>query len=89
MWPPLERGGLRTRVNWLVRQLRSDASSNLKIDTYFESRSATTSQLLGALIENPDEALLDTPRHAPGVQETLMGSWGCSEVAARGHSSVR
>ena len=61
------REGRRTRVNWLVRQLRSEASSTLRIDTYFESRSATTSQLLGALIENPDEALL-SPRMPRGFR---------------------
>ena len=70
-------GRARTRVNWLVRQLRSDASSNLKIDTYFESRSATTSQLLGVLIENPDEALLDDRRAMPrGFRITLTRLMG-------------
>ncbi len=70
-------GRARTRVNWLVRQLRSEASSNLKIDTYFESRPATTSQLLGALIENPDEALLDDRRAMPrGFRITLTRLMG-------------
>ena len=58
-------GRARTRVNWLVRQLRAVASGNLKVDTYFEARSATTSQLLGVLVENPDEALLDDRRAMP------------------------
>ena len=70
-------GRARTRVNWLVRQLRSVASSNLKIDTYFEARSATTSQLLGELVEDPDEALLDDRRAMPrGFKVTLARPMG-------------
>lgn len=58
-------GRPRTRVNWLVRQLRSDSPGDVRIDTAFESRSTSTSTLLEALIANPDEALLDDRRIAP------------------------
>ncbi len=78
-------GRPRTRVNWLVRQLRSEASSNLRVDTYFESRSTTSSSLLGTLIENPDEALLEDRRAAPrGFRITLTQAMGMQRsVGAR------
>ena len=58
-------GRPRTRVNWLVRQLRNDAPGEVRVDTAFESRSVTTSNLLEALTANPDDALLDDRRIAP------------------------
>lgn len=58
-------GRPRTRVNWLVRQLRNDAPGNVRVDTAFESRSISSSNLLEALIANPDDALLDDRRIAP------------------------
>ena len=58
-------GRPRTRVNWLVRQLRSEAPGDVRVDTAFEARSVGTSKLLDALIANPDDALLDDRRIAP------------------------
>ena len=58
-------GRPRTRINWLVRQLRADAPASVRVDASFQSRSVTTSALLGALTERPDEALLEDRRIAP------------------------
>ncbi len=78
-------GRPRTRVSWLVRQLRPDAGSNIRIDTYFESRSTTSSALLEALVANPDEGLLDDRRAAPrGFRVTLTRPMGMQRnVGAR------
>lgn len=61
---PVDRRS-RARVNWVVRQLRDTAPENLRIDTHFERRAATTSKLLGALTEDPDAALLADRKIAP------------------------
>ena len=58
-------GRPRTRVNWIIRQLRADAPGDLRVDVAFESRSATTSALLETLVDQSDEALLDDRRIAP------------------------
>jgi len=65
-------GRPRTRVNWLVRQLRTDAPGNLRVVTSFESRSVTTSTLLETLKEQPDEALLEDRRIAPRRFEATL-----------------
>ncbi|MYE31966.1 MAG: hypothetical protein F4X80_04780 [Chloroflexi bacterium] len=64
-----ERGRPRTRVNWLVRQLRNEPAGNIQVATAFKSRKPVT-KLLADLIENPDEALLDD-RQIPPREFTL------------------
>ena len=78
-------GRPRTRINWLVRQLRSEALGNVRIDTSFESRSATSSVLLEALVANPDNALLEDRRAMPrGFRVTLTRPMGMQRnVGAR------
>ena len=65
-------GRPRTRINWLVRQLRTDAPGTLRVVTSFESRSVTTSTLLETLTERPDEALLEDRRIAPRRFEVTL-----------------
>ena len=48
----------RTRVNWLVRQLRQNAPSDLHVHTAFESRRGAVPHPLAALIEQPAATLL-------------------------------
>ena len=78
-------GRPRTRINWLVRQLRSETLGNVRIDTSFESRSATSSVLLEALVANPDNALLEDRRAMPrGFRVTLTRPMGMQRnVGAR------
>ena len=78
-------GRPRTRISWLVRQLRSEALGNVRIDTSFESRSATSSVLLEALVANPDNALLEDRRAMPrGFRVTLTRPMGMQRnVGAR------
>lgn len=60
-----DEGRPRTRVNWLVRQLRADSPGDLRVEVSFESRSVTQSALLRTLVDQPDEALLDDRSVAP------------------------
>ncbi len=77
-------GRPRTRVNWLVRQLRAHAPGDLRVDVSFESRSVTTSALLERLIDHPDEALLDDRRIAPrGFGVTVTRDMGMARTGAR------
>ncbi len=58
-------GKPRTRVNWLVRQLRDQAPGDLLIDTYFKSRSGSITKTLEQLAGNPDGALLEDRQVMP------------------------
>ena len=70
-------GRPRTRVNWLVRQLRDGAPDELRVDVKFESRSTGTSALLGTLVEQPEAVLLDDRRASPrAFQVTLTRDMG-------------
>ena len=74
-------GRPRTRVNWLVRQLRADAPGSLRVDASFQSRSITTSALLEVLTEHPDEALLEDRRVAPrAFRVTLTRDMGMARA---------
>ena len=53
-----------TRINWLMRQLRS-APQNVRIDSSFEGSRQTTSELLGSLADESKLALLDDTKLAP------------------------
>lgn len=60
-----------TRVNWLLRQL-GEAPADLRVDIRFEGTRATTSNLLGAIRENVQLALVDGNRVAPRLFELTM-----------------
>lgn len=60
-----------TRVNWLLRQL-GDAPADLRVDVRFEGTRTTTSNLLGAIRENVQLALVDGNRVAPRLFELTL-----------------
>ena len=77
-------GRPRTRVNWLVRQLRS-APDDVRIDTYFEGRRTTSSNLLGQLAAESGTALLEDRRVVPrGFNVTLAREMGLKRGSGRG-----
>ena len=77
-------GRPRTRVNWVVRQLRS-APDDVRIDTYFEGRRTTSSNLLGQLAAESGTALLEDRRVVPrGFNVTLAREMGLKRGSGRG-----
>ncbi len=77
-------GRPRTRINWLVRQLRASAPPTLRVDVWFESRSVTTSAPLAELMEQPDQVLLDDRRVAPRrFRVTLTRDMGMARKGTR------
>ncbi len=58
-------GRARSRINWLLRQLR-EASPDLRIDVSYPSARQTTSGLLGAVADAPERLLYEPdPRREP------------------------
>jgi hypothetical protein len=65
-------GRARTRVTWLLRQLR-DAPPALRIDAAFPLIKETTSELLASAHENPDRLLMTAdPRREPRTFKVAM-----------------
>jgi hypothetical protein len=62
---PKDRKRPRSKVSWLLRQLK-DAVDDLRIDVRFASTRQTTSELLGNCRDEPDRLLLaDDPKRPP------------------------
>lgn len=60
-----KEGRAKTRVNWLLRQLK-DAPDDLRVEVRFSQHRATSSELLGDCRDEPDCLLLDDdPRREP------------------------
>lgn len=60
-----KEGRPRTRINWLLRQLK-DAPGDLRLDVRFAQSRATTSELLKDCIDAPERLLLpDDPKRNP------------------------
>lgn len=79
-----KEGRPRTRVNWLVRQLR-DADENLRIEAYAaHSRGGSTAELLGTVRDNPDVLIADPAKELRSFRVTRMTSMGIKRGAGRG-----
>lgn len=77
-------GRPRTRVNWLVRQLR-DAEPGLRVEAFaMHARGAGTAELLGAVRENPDALIADPKRELRGFRITHITGMGVKRSAGRG-----
>ena len=62
---PKDRKRPRSKVNWVLRQVK-DAADDLRIDVRFASTRQTTSELLADCREDPDRLLLaDDPKRDP------------------------
>ena len=77
-------GRPRTRVNWLVRQLR-EAEPTLRIEAFaMHSRGAGTAELLGAVRENPDILVADPSKELRSLRVTRLTQMGIKRGAGRG-----
>jgi hypothetical protein len=59
-----EEGRPRTRINWMLRQLR-DAPPDLRVDTSFANTRETTSALLAAARKQPQQLLASDSKREP------------------------
>lgn len=77
-------GRNRTRVNWLVRQLK-DAPGDLRIEAHFERMRSGTALLLDQVRQNPDE-LLDgmTDRELRTFRVAQVSKLGTNRDAGKG-----
>jgi len=78
-------GRAKTRVNWLLRQLR-DAPMDLRITAKFPRTRATTSSLLKDAIENPADLLLpdDRKREPSAFDVALIRNMGTKRGKDKG-----
>jgi hypothetical protein len=78
------QGRPRTRVNWLVRQLRS-APDALRLEAFvLHARGAGTAELLSAARGNPDLLIADASREIRGFRITQMSAMGTKRGNGRG-----
>ena len=70
------------RLNWLLRQIRN-APPEMRIDVAFAHRSATMSELLGQVIENPKSVLMDASHPPRSFTLTLAQDIGSKRKAGR------
>jgi len=78
------QGRSRTRVNWLIRQLR-DAPSALRIEAFVaHGRGASTAELLHAVRETPDLLISDGTRELRSFRITQMTAMGTKRGIGRG-----
>ena len=77
-------GRPRTRVNWMVRQLR-DADPDLRTEAFvMHSRGAGTAELLGAVREDPDVLIADPSRELRSFRITRLTPMGIKRGSGRG-----
>ncbi|GAA1478998.1 hypothetical protein GCM10009623_34440 [Nocardioides aestuarii] len=72
-----------TRVNWLLRQLKS-APDSVRIETFAGARGSSAAELLGAVRENPAMLVLDPAKEIRSFRLALTGSMGGKRGRGRG-----
>ena len=79
-----QEGRQLTRVNWLARQLK-DAPDSTRIDAFVANgRSATASELLGTVRENPSCLVADPKRDLRSFRVVLSAPMGSKRGQGRG-----
>jgi hypothetical protein len=76
-------GRSSTRVNWLVRQL-GDAPSNLRIDAFAHMARTSTSELLGAVRQDPAKLLADPKADLRRFKVSATSQLGTKRTTGRG-----
>ncbi len=78
--PELKRS--TARLNWLLRQIRK-APPAVRLDVRFARKSTTLSELLGHVIENPKDVLIDASHPPRSFVLTLAQDVGSKRKAGR------
>jgi hypothetical protein len=78
------QGRSRTRVNWLVRQLK-DAPGTLRLEAFVvHGRGSSTAELLHAVRETPDVLVADAGKELRSFRLTQMSAMGTKRGTGRG-----
>jgi hypothetical protein len=81
-----QEGRPKTRITWLLRQLRS-ASDDVRVDVAFPNLRETTSALLGVARQHPDRLLLPSDSKRPPRRFTITLSRPMGTKRGRGEAS--